>query len=126
MIDINEWLAVSDSMGAALVEERAVTAWARVQDKPASIVVLRGAAERPAQTVRIETETNDRSATGPGGTTYQIDAVVYGVKDHPDEEVLDTDLQPGDQFALGGRQYEVIAAAVETPGHVQVYCRVRL
>lgn len=94
--------------------DRAVDAWKRINDKPASVVFKRNGANLSAQTVRVELD-NGGSRGQNTGVRVQ-GAVVYGVKDHP--TVADTDMQVGDRFRWAGKQYE-IGVVVLTFGEVQ-------
>lgn len=94
-----------------------------ISDKPTSIVVKRGTlSPLAAQTVRIEGLSGNRQAQNSAGDVFIIDAVIFGYKSHP--TIADTDLRPGDRFAVDGALYEII---IPIPGLVdsfQAYARV--
>lgn len=102
------------------VAERAAAAWSRIQDKPISVSFRRNGATIAAQTFRLEMQStqdvNRRSTTlndapRPLGT-------LFGVKDHPDNSVADSDVQVGDRFLYEGGEFDVIAV-YPYPGEVQ-------
>lgn len=100
---------------------RAVAAWKRIQDRPGSIVLTRGSSDLSAQTVRLEFANAQGSIPmpqGPAGTAHVRRLTVIGVKDHPDAQIADTDIQTGDRFRLDGENYRVTDVA-EYPGEVQ-------
>lgn len=92
-----------------------------IADKSSSIVLVRGVTPLAAQTVRIEEQRGNRQAMTPAGTVFQIDALVFGYRDHA--TITDTDIKPGDRFAFRGVRFEVIMLAVNTVGSVQAYCK---
>ncbi len=102
-------------------ENRAVDAWSRIQDKPSSIVVIRGKnTTLAAQTVRIETTSNPTEVKGEGdGSSARLDVVVFGVTGHP--TVANTDLKRDDRFAVSGVQYKVVHVVFQT-GEIQAQC----
>jgi hypothetical protein len=101
---------------------RAVDAWRRIQDKPTSITVLRTSGDLDPQTVRLELPTSSQDQLGQGGRTAGRSAVVLGVKNHPDSDVADTDIQKGDRFlvAAEGAEYKVLDI-VFYAGQVQAF-----
>lgn len=100
-------------------EERAVRAWRRIQDRPASVVLIRGGVDQVAQTVRIEYERPNASmSVSETGQTPVQRIIVFGVKGHPDVTVTNTSLQVNDRFRYDGRWFE-LTAIVEHPGEIQ-------
>lgn len=91
--------------------------------KPTSITVKRGATTLSAQTVRLETLASQRAVVGPGGVTFQCDALLLGYYGHP--TVTDTDIQSGDRFAAGGLSFEVVVVMPDHRECVQAYLRLR-
>lgn len=117
MPDFNVWAGVQriDPIDAS---RRAVDAWKRIQDKPVTITITRGASTIAAQVVRIEfdeTNPNDASTqTTQGVPTY--DLILFGVQNHP--TVTANNLQDGDKFRHEGKLYEV-RDVIKLPGEVQ-------
>jgi hypothetical protein len=72
--------------------------------------------------VRIEEFRGNRQVTTSAGQVYQVDAIVLGYKGHA--TITDTNLQPGDRFAVAGVRYEVIMLVVGLTDGLQAYCRV--
>jgi hypothetical protein len=92
--------------------DRAVTAWKRIQDNPASIVLVRGTPPAPlsAQTVRIEfTRGSGQEGAGEAGVSDIRLATVFGVRDHP--TVTNTDIRRGDRFKYNDTQFQVSSVA---------------
>jgi hypothetical protein len=100
---------------------RAAAAWKRIQDKPAEIVIRRGSSDLDAQTVRIEFSTFQRTIQGAGEAS-EVELVVFGVRDHPDTFVLDTDMATDDRFRYKGENYEIYDV-INLPGEVQAMAK---
>lgn len=117
MPDYNEWVANRTSPIVAAL--RAVRAWARIGDRAVSITVYRGAVAQTAQTLRLEYDSmrgiRDLQAAGEANKHRVI---LFGVYDHPDTSILDTNLKKGDRFTLPDGQYEVKSVVI-LPGEVQ-------
>jgi hypothetical protein len=96
---------------------RAIMAWQRIQDRATVITVYRNGAAQTAQSVRIEYSSvaNDRRAAGEASVR---ESVIFGVMDHPNVAVPDTNLLKGDRFTVGSEQYE-IKDVIVLPGEVQ-------
>jgi hypothetical protein len=93
-------------------------AWQRIQDRATTITVYRdGAALAGTQTVRIEYSTIANERRGAGEASVR-DIVLFGVMDHPDVAVTDTNLKKDDQFSLADGIYRVLDVIV-IPGEVQ-------
>lgn len=115
MVDINNWLNTGNN--APNSTQRAVDAWRRIQDKPATITVIRGETTLTTQTVRIEYSESERVVTGEANGMSAIrDVVVFGVKNHP--TVANTNLQYGDQFAYDGQIFKIVFV-MSTIGEIQ-------
>jgi len=101
-----------------VTQNRAADAWQRINDKPASIVLVRNGTALAAQTVRVE---YDRGASemGDAGQSSNRGVVVFGVRGHA--ALSDTDIQRGDRFVYEGAQFRVVDV-VYTTGEVQAMC----
>jgi hypothetical protein len=113
MPDIDAYLTQRHRQGID-AGARAVRAWQRIQDRPTSITVFR---LDTAQTVRIEHRQPAEQQANVGVVSRQI-VTVFGVVGHPDETIVDTDLQRGDRFVLGESEYEIVEVAYY-PGELQ-------
>lgn len=112
MPNINNWLTPTDGSGQGITEaDRALDAWRRINDNPAmvhSIVIRRNGVKQAAQTVRVEFGTgSERGSTDDNATLYQISGTLFGVRNHPDASVPDTDILPDDEFGIDGVRYRV-------------------
>jgi hypothetical protein len=117
MPDYNEWLGNRTSPINAAV--RAVRAWARIQDRATSITVYRGGAAQPAQTVRLEYDSRrGAQILQMAGEASLSRVIVFGVVNHPDPTITDTDLRKGDRFTLPDGDYE-IQSVITLPGEIQ-------
>lgn len=106
--------------GAAVTESRAGDAWERIQDKPHSMIVLRGKTTLSAQTVRVEIENATSNVAGQGGANASSQkATVFGTFNHPTRPNLD--IKPGDIFEYRGGRYRV-SGVVEQIGEIQATC----
>lgn len=92
-----------------------------IADKTTSITVTRGGSTLSAQTVRIEEQRGKGQVTTSAGQVYQVDAVILGYKSHP--TITDTNLLPGDRFAVSGIRYEVIILVPGLVDGLQAYAR---
>ena len=110
--------AILSSGSAIDAGGRAALAWRRIQDKPSSITILRVGT---AQTVRIEFSETVRESMDISGTGSYRDVVVFGVRDHSDVSVTDTDILARDRFVLNNVEYQVMDV-VTTLGEVQARC----
>lgn len=117
MPDFNAWLGLPSALDDDA--QRAVRAWRRIQDRPSSVVLIRGGVDQTAQTVRIEYERviTGMSVSETGQTPVQR-IIIFGVKGHPDGTVLNTSLQVNDRFRYDGRWFE-LTSIVEHPGEIQ-------
>lgn len=121
MVDINAWLADGEAIAEA---PRAVRAWNRILDKPTSVSFRTPAGVSVgAQTVRVELGEGVHQATSPAGAQTVRSVVIFGVRNHPDPNVPDTDVASGYRFVLDGKEYQV-RDVVETLGEVQARAEV--
>lgn len=104
-------------------QSRADAAWSRIQAKPSSVVIARGASTTlAAQMVRLEYSTQMPSEpSGSAGMSSKQTVILFGVRGHA--TVADTNVVRGDRFAVSGVQYRVVAV-VPTLGEVQATCEV--
>lgn len=125
MPDFSNWLAPERVIDPAV---RAVAAWARIQQKPAVLTVVRVA---PVTNVRSTREIvarveydneSDEYATAPGGVNQMGECIVFGIQDHPTE--ADTDIQRGDTFFYAGANFRVVFL-IPTIGELQALCEVQ-
>ncbi len=122
MPNFGKWLA-GNRMDVINPEERAVLCWKRIQDRPISITIIRSGAQLAAQTVRLEyEETANYRRTEEVTKGADREVWVIGVAGHPDEAVVDTNIQPEDLFNMNYQQYRVMDV-VPVPGEVQVRCQ---
>lgn len=100
---------------------RAKRAWSRIQRWSTPITVRRGATTLSAQAVRIVFSTQQIDRVGRGENTMpgEKDAVVFGVKNHPDVTILDTNLQRDDTFVIDNSKYRIVDVNDVIPGEIQ-------
>ena len=120
MVDFNAWRGSrTTSISAA---DRAVSLWGIIQRDPTSLVIERGGTELDPQDVRIEVDNTVPSDTAlPTQKLTTVKCVVYGVKDHPATDVVDTDIEVRDRFWLNDMQFEVRNVLL-LPGQIQARC----
>lgn len=126
MPDFDSWVGtnVTEVLNA---EGRAALAWRRIQDRPSEIVLSReGVGDLDAQIVRIESDNTVTDQTSPGVNTITAvqKVTVFGVRDHADPFVPDTDIERSDRFRINGVRYEVMSI-MTPPGEVQAICEAR-
>jgi len=99
---------------------RAVRAWQRIQDRATTITVYRGnpAVAQTAQVVRVEFDSTTARVIQQAGQAAQQGVILFGVRDHPDNDVSDTDLKKGDRVMLADGNYQVISV-IDLPGEIQ-------
>lgn len=99
---------------------RAVRAWQRIQDRATTITVYRGnpAVAQTAQVVRVEFDSTTARVIQQAGQAAQQGVILFGVRDHPDSDVPDTDLKKGDRVMLADGNYQVISV-IDLPGEIQ-------
>ena len=128
MPDFTAWLGNSTSVG----QRRAEAAWTRIQQKPASITLLRtitpdDVLTLPPQTVRLEYDSS-ASETGSGsssevpgaGVSGVRELTIFGIKDHPVQP--DTDIRRDDLFLQVGDSY-IVTDVIATLGEIQAKTR---
>ena len=112
---------------------RAQAIWRKIQRKPQSVAftkprVVAGdgtvtpETQLPAQIVRIVSDSRATLVEGVAGAAPQRHVVIYGIKDHPDEDIADTDIQEGYTFVLDNDLYRV-TDTIPVPGGVQALAR---
>lgn len=95
---------------------RAEDAWARISDKPSSVVFRRKNVNQAAQTVRLEYRSGTGVKVGETVSSAIQGMIVFGIKDHP--TLSDTDMQRGDRFTDADGTWE-IDQVMTLPGEVQ-------
>lgn len=109
------------SSGSPIDEgHRAALAWRRISEKPTSIVIKRGNTTLDAQTVRIEFSEASNQRMGASGEGSVRDVILFGVLNHPDASVDDTNIRKGDRFVYLNSEYQV-RDLVFTLGEVQAH-----
>lgn len=123
MLDYDAWGANASPIREA---RRAKDAWKRINRRPTVILIARGEDDLPDQTVRIEmniTSSGTPEVPGDSGASGKLTATLFGVKGHPNADILDTDIQREDRFAVGQQWYRVVDVIQEV-GEVQALCEV--
>lgn len=109
------------AIGTISTEQRAIRAWNRIQRSPSTVNVLRKGDEPSEQTVRIELSNGGTNTSLPAaGMVGNQDIVIYGVKNHPSEDVTDTDIQRLDRVIVNSKEY-TIENVVYPPGEIQAF-----
>lgn len=117
---IDGWMSNESPYFAPSETGLAVDGWLLIAEKPTSIVIKRGAANRPAQTVRIEYDTtSNNDLQAPSGSSAKLKAIVFGIQDHPTR--ADTDIRRDDRFVFNGQQFVVMSIVYQT-GQIQANC----
>lgn len=113
---------------------RAERIWLKILRKPSSVVITgrakviqkdgssSGGGPLSAQTVRVAYDNRPTIAEGQAGVAPILQAVVYGVKGHPDPAIADTDIQEGDEFEHEENRFRV-TDIIPVPGGVQAVCK---
>ena len=114
---MSNWLQTDDVVNG---DVRAVRTWSLILRDAQSIVVDRDGVDRDAQTVRITYDNDAKWVGGDSnvGKSSNREVVIFGIKDHPNSSVTDTDLQAGDRFIFEDVRYE-IRDVFDLPGSVQ-------
>jgi hypothetical protein len=118
MPDLNAILSAGSPINEA---HRAALAWRRISEKPTSITIRRAGATQTAQTVRVEFSEASNQRMGASGDGAVRDVIIFGVRNHPDEDIADTDIEKGDRFVHLDVEYTV-RDLVTTLGEVQAHC----
>jgi hypothetical protein len=118
--------AISDALRARRV-------WAKIQRKPSEVVFTKpkvvrktsvtAASALPAQTVRVVADNRATPVEGVAGAAPSRAVIIYGVRDHPDSGVADTDIQIGYEATIDGKHYRITDVLL-VPGGVQALARV--
>lgn len=112
MVSIKSFLGGRES-------RRAQKIWQRIQERPAQISIERGRATTlAAQTVRVEYSAAEREVKEAGSASNERDVMIYGVVNHPDESIADTDIERGDRFVWNG-QIWTVESIVHVRGGIQ-------
>lgn len=118
MPDLSLWLSDTEAIDE---EPRAVLAWRRILDKPTSVSFRTAAGSSVgAQTVRIEHDSRATQPTSAAGQAAVRTVTIFGVRDHPDSTVADTNIAANYRFVLLGEEYRVVDV-VRTLGEVQAF-----
>jgi hypothetical protein len=100
--------------------ERAADAWQRIQYKPSSITIKRGATTLAAQTVRVEANSTTVEVVGQGGGDSSENTVTaFGIRDHA--TLPNTNIQRDDVFSWNGIRHKVKHIIFQT-GEIQALC----
>lgn len=131
MLDYDAWR--SSDVTPISATSRAADAWARILRRPTQIVIARGDDDLSPQTVRVDvssTSSGSPEVDGMSGASSKLNAVVFGVRNHPlrdaeepDEAVPDTDILRDDRFALDRQWFRVVHVVYEE-GEIQALCEV--
>lgn len=98
---------------------RAVRAWNLILRNPVEVTILRGMnTVLSPQKVRLEYSNTEREIEGGSANGVKRDVIIFGVRNHPDESVLDTDIKRGDLFELNGQSFRV-DDMILVPGGIQ-------
>lgn len=118
MLDFAGWLGLNELDNAGEIRLRANDAWIRIQQRPSSIVLLRGnpAVAQTAQIMRVEHDNTITESEGGGGKSSSQRVFLFGVKGH--RTIANTDIQRSDRFVIGTTQYRVVAV-MDQIGEVQ-------
>lgn len=121
MSRIDKWTGDAFPLGAWDDHSQSVDAALIISDATTSITVKRGASTLSAQTVRVEDQSGKGRTWTSAGVVYEIDALIIGYRNHP--SIADTDLRPGDRFAVEGALYEIVGLVPGNPQSLQAYAR---
>lgn len=110
------------------VEARASDIWRNIQRRSSTITIARpevvhgDGTTTPAapvvQVVRIESDNRASDVKGVAGAAPIRQAIIFGVKGHPDPDVTDTDLDEGDEFDVDDDHYRIVDL-IQVPGGIQ-------
>jgi len=117
MVNFNSWMQQDSPIDESA---RAARAWNLIQRNPSQITILRNSTVLSVQTVRVGYSNTERTFKGSSADGAVRDAVIFGVRNHPDEDVSDTNIRRGDMFELNGQEFKVINV-VYVPGSLQAY-----
>lgn len=121
-------------MAAISDANRAQRTWAKIQRKPSSVVFTKprtvdgvtgavtAATPLAAQTVRVVADNRASLMEAAAGATPTRTVMIFGVKDHPDASVLDTNIAVGYEASIDNQKYRVTQIWL-VPGGVQAQAR---
>jgi hypothetical protein len=116
MIDIDAWISESEVIREA---PRAVRAWNHIQDKPTAVTFKKpDGTVLAAQTVRLESDNGVSENESAAGTSPTRKLVVFGVINHPDSDVADTNMAEGYRFVYLNDEYRIVDI-IRTLGELQ-------
>jgi hypothetical protein len=122
MANAGGWIGTGTVIDAAA---RAADAWRRINEKPATIILIRSTgttkAAVAAQTVRVEYD-NQKSvpeSSGAAGVSSVQRITLFGIRGHDTED--DTDIRRDDQFSYDSLKFRVVSVIKQT-GEVQAKC----
>lgn len=120
MLNLSRWIDGTHKtplQRTARAQRRAAAAWARINDKPTSVVLRPAAgANRIAQVVRIEWDNRAGTAQSDAGQTPRMNVIIYGIRGHA--TLPDTVIAEGDRFNYLGDQYTIQDVILQT-GEIQ-------
>lgn len=113
--------------------QRAVRVWIKIQRNPSSVIFTKprvvagdgtvtAATPLDAQTVRVVADNRATPVEGVAGAAPTRAVMIYGVRDHPDETVIDTDLAVGYTARIDDKEYRVTQTWL-VPGGIQAQAR---
>lgn len=115
-MNFNAWLTETEAIDE---EPRAVRAWNHINDKPTSVAFRKpDGTTLDAQTVRLESDNSASESEAVSGAAPVRKLVIFGVANHPDSGVADTDIGEGYRFVHQNDAYRVVDV-IETLGEVQ-------
>lgn len=124
MSRIDAWSGAAFPLGAWLDDhDLAYDTALIIADKIQSITVNRNGVELGAQNVRLEPVGGDARIMTEAGQVRKINMIIVGYKGHP--TITNTDLKPGDRFAVSGLLYEVIAVMPALTDSLQAYAEAK-
>ena len=112
MLDFGSWLGAGGDLSAVPSDteaERAALAYARILDKPTSVAFRKpNGTTLDAQTVRLESDNRASLAESDAGAAPVRKLIVFGVRNHPDDSIADTDMDEGYRFVSGNDEYRIV------------------
>lgn len=126
-MNFQNWLVNQGSLLSGKInnDQYAIMAWGRILRKPTMLVIRRDGINLAAQKIRIEHDSREvGSRDETGFEVYEQRVIVYGVKDHPDSGVLDTNIKAGDTFVVDSQRYTVEILETSHPGEIRARAKV--
>ncbi len=113
---------------------RAERVWIKIQRKPSSVIFTKPQVTLPngtvtpatalaAQTVRVAPDNRATPVEGVAGAAPTRADIIFGVRDHPDATVIDTDIAVGYTARINSKEYRVTDVLL-VPGGIQALARV--